>query len=204
MTNAGHRKHCRAAGPRCDESALYSWRLGQIAWAGGDAGDARQPSSADGEGRLDTCRRRRIGWRIGDPAGAVHPSDWAGAGGMVPRHRSDCAYKFCRSQSGDPFPEKHGDDGRVSLCRGLWGPRLESRRKAVPPRSVVERAHRGHALVIMAPGPVFEYLDKIEGECSRYSAAEPLAKQSSYAPPATKVASQLTNNSSSRSAASAR
>jgi hypothetical protein len=28
----------------------------------------------------------------------------------------------------------------------------------------------------MAPGPVFEYLDKIEGVCSRYSAAEPLAK----------------------------
>ena len=30
--------------------------------------------------------------------------------------------------------------------------------------------------MIMAPGPVFEYPDKIEGECSRYSAAEPLAK----------------------------
>lgn len=28
--------------------------------------------------------------------------------------------------------------------------------------------------MIMAPGPVFEYLDKIEGECSRYSVAEPL------------------------------
>jgi hypothetical protein len=29
--------------------------------AGGDAGDARQPSSADGEARLDTCRRRQLG-----------------------------------------------------------------------------------------------------------------------------------------------
>jgi hypothetical protein len=31
-------------------------------------------------------------------------------------------------------------------------------------------------LAITAPGPVFEYFDEIEGECSRYSAAEPLAK----------------------------
>jgi putative oxidoreductase len=40
-------------GPRRDEPALHPWRLGQIACAGGDAGDARQPSSADGEVRLD-------------------------------------------------------------------------------------------------------------------------------------------------------
>jgi hypothetical protein len=39
--------------------------------------------------------------------------------------RRVCAYKFRRSQSGDPFLEKHGDDGRVSLCRGLWCPRLQ-------------------------------------------------------------------------------
>jgi uncharacterized membrane protein YphA (DoxX/SURF4 family) len=45
----GDRKHRRAAGPRRDEPALYPWRLGQIACARGDAGDARQPSSTDGE-----------------------------------------------------------------------------------------------------------------------------------------------------------
>ena len=39
--------------------------------------------------------------------------------------RRVCAYKCRRSQSGDPFLEKHGDDGRVSLCRGLWCPRLQ-------------------------------------------------------------------------------
>ena len=67
--------------------------------------------------------------------------------------------------------------GRVSLCRGVWSPRLESRRKVVPPRSVVDRAHRAHALAIIAPDPVFEYFDEIEGECSCYSAAEPLADE---------------------------
>jgi putative oxidoreductase len=36
--------------------------------------------------------------------------------------------KFADRKSGDPFFEKHGDDGRVSLRRGIRRPRLESRR----------------------------------------------------------------------------
>jgi hypothetical protein len=36
--------------------------------------------------------------------------------------------------TGDPFLEKHGDDGRVSLRRGVRRPRLESRRMVVAPR----------------------------------------------------------------------
>jgi hypothetical protein len=52
--------------------ALHPRRLGQIACAGGDAGDARRPSSADGEVRLDARRRRRIGRRVGTrPIGLV-------------------------------------------------------------------------------------------------------------------------------------
>jgi hypothetical protein len=43
---------------------------------------------------------------------------------------------FRRSQSGDPFFEKHGDDGRVSLRRGVRRRRLESRRTVVAPRSL--------------------------------------------------------------------
>jgi integrase/recombinase XerC len=67
----------------------------------------------------------------GDPKGPLFRT-----GDMVRRHRPDCAYKFRRSQSGDPFLEKHGDDGRVSLRRGVRRRRLESRRTVVAPRSL--------------------------------------------------------------------
>jgi DoxX len=66
--------------------------------------------------------------------GLFTPSGRAGAGDMVRRHRPDCAYEFRRPQSGDPFLEKHGDDGRVSLRRRVRRPRLESRRMVVAPR----------------------------------------------------------------------
>jgi len=49
-------------------------------------------------------------------------------------HRPDSAYEFRRSQSGDPFLEKHRHDGRVSLRRGVWRRCLESRRTVVAPR----------------------------------------------------------------------
>jgi hypothetical protein len=58
----------------------------------------------------------------------------AGAGDMVRRHRPDRAYEFRRPQSGDPFLEKHGDDGRVSLRRRVRRRCLESRRAVVAPR----------------------------------------------------------------------
>jgi hypothetical protein len=48
---------------------------------------------------------------VGDPARAVHPFGRTGAGDMVRRHGPDRAYQFRRPQSGDPFLEKHGDDG---------------------------------------------------------------------------------------------
>jgi DoxX-like protein len=60
-------------------------------------------------------------------------------------HRPDCAYEFRRPQSGDPFLEKHGDDGRVCLRGRVRRPRLESRRMVVAPRcrsSGIERSPR--------------------------------------------------------------
>jgi hypothetical protein len=79
------------------------------------------------------CRRRTGRW-AGNPVGDVDPSGWAGAGDMVRRHRPNCAYEFRGPQSGDQFLEKHGDDGRFSLRRGVRGGSLESRRVVVAPR----------------------------------------------------------------------
>jgi putative oxidoreductase len=68
-------------------------------------------------------------------------------------NRPDRAYEFRRPQSGDPFLKKHGDDGRIFLCRGVRRRCLESRRTMVAPWSVAPSSPQVHRFFCLRPSP---------------------------------------------------
>jgi len=78
-------------------------------------GDARQPSSSDGEVWLDTCcGSSELGGGAGSPARAVSTRSsrgWCWRYGASPPPLIAHTHFADRNQE-DPFLEKHGDDGR--------------------------------------------------------------------------------------------